>query len=119
MYFLKVSTEGAQRMLGVSWFHRVGADTHKALSPKVLSLVRGTASLSSSEDLRDRGGGVGVGEVREVTGGPEREGTLNRMQNLTGKQWSCIGVGVMCCQGLMPVKTLAAGFCPYCSLSRV
>ena len=72
----------------------------------------GIASLSSSEDLRDRGGGVGVGEVREVTGGPEREGTLNRMQNLTGKQWSCIGVAVMCCQGLMPVKTLAAGFCP-------
>ena len=41
------------------------------------------------------------------------------MWNLTGNQWSCIRVGVMWRQGLMPVKTLAAEFCTYCSLSRV
>ena len=51
--FESLPTEGAQRMLGGSWFHRVGADTHKALSPKVLSLARGIASWSLSEDLRD------------------------------------------------------------------
>ena len=41
------------------------------------------------------------------------------MQNLTGNQWSCIRVGVMGCQGLMPFKTLAAEFCAHCSLFRV
>ncbi|CAL8380280.1 unnamed protein product [Boreogadus saida] len=38
--FLKDSTEVAQRIWRGSRFHRVGAEAQKALSPKVLSLVR-------------------------------------------------------------------------------
>ena len=61
--------------VGGSWFHRVGADTQKALSPKVLSLdwdyqlvlVRGPEGPQ---------GGVGVEEVREVTGGQSMEGLV-------------------------------------------
>ena len=53
---LKVSRVGMFLISGGSEFQRVGAETLKALSPKVRSLVRGVVSTPESEDLRFRGG---------------------------------------------------------------
>lgn len=43
---------------------------------------------------------------------------MYEIQDLTGSQWKWMRVGMICCQGLVLVRTLAAEFCKYWSLSR-
>lgn len=85
--------DGVLRISGGSEFQRFGATGLKALSPNGLRLVWGIERRPMSVGCRVEPIRSGDLEHLQV-----RRRILYEILDLSGSQWRCMRVGVMCCQ---------------------